>query len=118
AVALGADADGGMIEGVAVPLAEQLARLALDLLLLAADVGHDVVDQVERGHARIAGTGAGLQGSDEAALDAESVPDRFERQDEVDRRAVGVGDDEAAVAALTLLDLDGGGVLPVDLGDE
>src|SRR5690606_23121781 len=88
AVALRADADRGVAEGVAVPVSEQLARLALDLLLFAADIGHDIVDQVERRHARVAGRGAGLQRGDEAALDPERVPERLERQHKVDRRAV------------------------------
>ena len=89
-----ADREGRGAELPALPVAEHLRRLGLQLLFLAADVRHDIVDQIERRHARIARAGGRLQARDDHRLDAECAMQGRERQDERDRRAVAVRDDE------------------------
>ena len=58
---------------LAVPGAEELARLLGHLLLFSADEGNDVIDHVERRHARVAGAGDGLHGRDHDRIEPEGV---------------------------------------------
>jgi hypothetical protein len=101
AVARGRDADGlvrAEVERgrIGREAAEDLGRLPLDLLLLAADVGHDVVEDVEGGNAGVAAAGDGLhRGAEDGLKRPEGVFEGFERHDEAGGGAVGVGDDEA-----------------------
>ena len=77
-------------------LAEDLECLPLDLLLLARDVRHDVVEYVQRGYAGVPRAGDGLQRRDDARLyRAERTFERREGYHDARRRAVRVGDDEA-----------------------
>ena len=73
--------------------AEDLARLGRHFLLLAADERHDVAQDVQRGHARVARARECLHRDDVDRLDAEGVVQRPQRDDETDRRAVRVGHD-------------------------
>lgn len=83
---------------------EDLGRLPLDLLLLAADVRDDVVDDVHRGDTRVASSRNGLERGGDALVDgSEGLLESLERDDESGRRAVGVGDDEALVERQRLL---------------
>lgn len=67
AVAGSGDAEGALLDKgrlVRADGAEDLAGLSLELILLARDEGHDVVDDVHGGHARVAGARDGLHGDD------------------------------------------------------
>ena len=68
----------------------------LDLVFFAADVRDDVVENVERWHARIACAGERLHRDDADRAQAKRIMQRLECADQVRRRAVGVGDDVAA----------------------
>src|ERR1043165_1051899 len=116
AVRLRGDAHRRVDEALAVPRAEDLARLDLDLLFLAADVRNDVVEDGQRRDAVPAGAGDGLHGGDVQLLDAPLAFDRRDGEREAHRGAVRVRDDVAA-AALPLL-LDRGDVIGIDLGEE
>lgn len=100
----GADAEGRLlVDGGAVggEGAEDLLGLRLELVLLAGDVGDDVVENVERGHARVAGAGDGLEGHDGDLVNgAEAGLQGGEGDDEADDGAVGVADEEALVEAV------------------
>lgn len=76
---------------------EDLARFPFHLLFFAAaDVGHDVVENIERGYTWVAGARDGLEGSDVNGVDGtEGVFESFEWNDKTGRRAIGVGDDVA-----------------------
>ncbi len=89
--ALRAQADGRILEGVAGPRAEDLARLARELGLLPVDVRHDVVDQVQRGDTWIARARSALQGGDQHAPQPEARQGS-QRQREANRRAIRIGD--------------------------
>ena len=58
---------------IATELAENLLGLLLHLFFFAADEGNDVADNVHRRHARIAGTGDGLQSGGDHLGDAERL---------------------------------------------
>ena len=78
--------------------AKDLERLPLDLLLFATDVRHDIIEDIERCHARVPCSRDGLHGGDEDGLDgAERLFERGKGDDDGGGRAVGVGDDEAAL---------------------
>ena len=99
--------------------AEDLARLGLDLLFLAAaDVRDDVVEDRVRRHARVAGAGDGLHRRDVELVDAEAALDRRDGHRQSDRRAVRIRDDVAVAAAAFFLPLDRAEVIGVDLGDQ
>jgi dGTPase len=105
-------------EGSIGEVAQDLERLALDLLLLApADVGHDVVGNVHGRHARIAGSGQRLQCHDLHAGQREGPMQGGEGHGQAGHAAVRVRDDVAPARALAL---DGYGleVARVDFGDE
>ena len=99
AVARGRDAQAVLLDkglaGVVEP-AEDLAGLGLELVLLARDEGHDVVDDVHGRDARVAGAGDGLHGDDADGGDgAKGGLQRGKGYDEPDDGAVGVADEEA-----------------------
>ena len=93
----------GEFNGVADETPENFARLGLHLLFFTADVGNDVVQRVERGHAGIARAGKRLHGDDENFFDAERVVERLQRQSETDRRTIGIGDEIAGGESAPLL---------------
>lgn len=100
------DAQTGLLDkrrlGV-VHAAEDLARLRLELVLLAADEGHDVVDHVHARDARVAGARDGLHGDDADGGDgAERRLEGREGADEPDDGAVGVAHEEALGVAAHL----------------
>jgi len=75
---------------------ENLERLPLHLFFFAANVGYDVVDDVEAGYAGVACARDGLHGGDDAGFDrAKGFFERAEGYHETGRGAVGVGEDEA-----------------------
>lgn len=104
AVAGGGDAEGGLLgEGCprVVEGAEDLAGLGLELVLLAADEGHDVVDDVHGAHARVARARDGLHGDDaDGGYGAEGGLEGGEGPHEADDGAVGVAHEEAAREAV------------------
>ncbi len=96
--------------------AEDLLRLALELLFFAADERDDVAEDVERRHARVARAGHGLQRRHHHAGQAERAQ-RRQRHRQEHRRAVRVGDDPALPAVRGLRGTQRE-VVRVDLGDE
>ncbi|CAA9521982.1 MAG: hypothetical protein AVDCRST_MAG73-236 [uncultured Thermomicrobiales bacterium] len=104
--------------GRGVVVAEELLGFLGHLFFLVADVGDDVVDHVQRRHARVPGAGDRLHRRRQHRLQPEGVLERFKGQREVDRRAVAVGDNVAGPAAVAPLVVDRGGVAGVDLGDD
>lgn len=89
-----------LLEGGAlgVDVAENLARLVLQLVLLALDVRHDVVDYVHGADAGVPRARDGLEGDDGGALDgAEGRLEGREGDGDADDGAVGVADQEALV---------------------
>ena len=115
--AVGVGADAHRVRLAAAVAAENLLRLGLHLLFFAADVGHDVAEDVERGHAGIAGAGHRLHRLHDDARDAEG-PQRRERRGEYDRRAVWIGDDGAGPALHATLLGNEAEVVGVHFGDE
>jgi hypothetical protein len=99
------------------PPSLEIFALLLHLVFFAADVGHDVAEDVERRHARVTGAGDRLHGRDDHLRQPE-LAQRRQRRGEHDRGAVGIGHDEAGPALHTLLLGDDGEVVRVDLGDE
>lgn len=99
AVASGADDNLGAVgvsRSLGIDVSENLARLPLNLLLLAADVGDDVINHIERGDTGVATSGNGLEGGNMNGGDgAEGVEEGLERDDETGGGAVGVGNEEA-----------------------
>lgn len=123
AVAGGGDAEpllvnkGGAVVGDG---AEDLAGLGLELVLLAADEGDDVVNHVHARHARVAGARDGLHGDDADLGDgAKGGLQRRKGDDEPDDGAVGVAHEEAlgeaVVRALVRNEVE---VRQVDRGDD
>lgn len=112
AVAGGGDAQRVLRDaggGVGVEGAEDLARLGLELVLLAANEGHHVVQDVHAADARVPGPGHGLHRDHADRVDgAEPRLQRRERDHEPDHRAVRVAHQEALLEA----------VLPPLVGDE
>lgn len=100
AVARGRDAEAALLDkglGAVVEAAEDLARLRLELILLALDVGHDVVDDIHGRDARVAGARDGLHGDDaDCGNGAKGSLQGGKGDDEADDGAVGVADEEAA----------------------
>ena len=88
------------------------------LLFFALDVGDDVAQDVEGGHAGVACSADGLHGGDEDALNAEAIGQRLEGEDQADGAAVGVGDDVSAGLLAPGLGLEQVEVGGVDLGDD
>jgi len=74
-------------------------RLGLHFFFFAADKGDDVGVYVHGSDAGIACAGDGLQRDGENFFEAEGVRQRLQDEDETGRRAIRVGDDEAAVVA-------------------
>jgi hypothetical protein len=117
AVDLRGDGHRRVGEAAVAPASEDLARLGLDLLFLAAaDVGDDVVEDRVRGDARVARAADGLHGRDVHALHAERALERRQGDGQAHHRAVRVGDD-VPLAALAL-HVDGVEVVRVDLRDQ
>ena len=82
--------------GDVLELAEDLERLPLHLLLLARYVRHDVVEDVERGHAGVSRARNSLQRRDDAGFyRTKGALERREGYDDACCGAVGVCDDEA-----------------------
>lgn len=105
AVTRGRDADILVLEADVAGLhpAEDLARLRLELVLLAGDEGHDVVEDVHAGDAWVARTGDGLHGDDAGGADrAKARDERGERDGDPCDGAVGVADDEAGPESVRL----------------
>ena len=76
--------------------AEDLESFPLNLLLLASDMGYDIVHDVEGRDTGIACTGDGLHCGDESGLErAKGLFKGREGDDDAGGGAVGVGDDEA-----------------------
>lgn len=76
--------------------AKDFEGLPFELLLLSTDVRHNVVQDVETGHAWVARARDGLHGSNEHGFDgAKCALESGERDDHCGRRAVGIGNDEA-----------------------
>src|ERR1035437_1621776 len=118
AVATGADAGGEGGDGVAFKTAEKLEGFGLHLFFFAANVGHDVDQDVHGGYAGVAGAGDGLHGGHEDLFDAEALLDGLEGHDQAYGGAVGVGDHVAARLAARGLLLDQVEVLGVNLGND
>lgn len=99
AVAGGRDAEAVLLDkggAGAVEAAQDLAGLGLELVLLARDEGHDVVDHVHARDARVPRARDGLHGDDGHGRDgAERGLERGKGDDEADDGAVGVADEEA-----------------------
>ena len=66
------------VDSMAFELAQQLEHLLFHFLFFVADVGNDVVEDVHRGYAGIAGAADGLHGGDEDLLDSEAIFDGLE----------------------------------------
>lgn len=76
--------------------AEDLGELPLHLLLLATDKGDDVVEDVERGDARIPCARNGLHRRDHDGLEGTKGGfEGVERDGKARGGAIGVGNDEA-----------------------
>ena len=118
AIALRADRAGDIVDPALLQGAQHLERLGLDLVLLAANVGHDVAQDVQGGDARVPGPGDGLHRGHGERAQAKGVVQRLAGQGQRDGRAVGTGDDQAAPAAPPALHLDQRRVTGVDLGDQ
>ena len=108
AVAGGADAQVGLLGdggGVTVDGAEDLAGLGLELVLLARDERHDVVEHVHAADARVARPRHGLHGDDADGVDGAEAPlQRRERDHEPDHRAVRVAHQEPLCEAADAAD--------------
>lgn len=116
-----ADGEGGLFlecGGVAVEAAQDFLCFGLKFVFFACDVGHDVVEHVHAGDARVSCTGDGLEGDDLGVLDgSEPCLDRGKGDYEPDYGAVGVADEkpffQVVVFALVrdqieVVDIDGG----------
>lgn len=97
---------------------QDLASLPFDFLFLAADVRHDVVQNVETGNTWVAGSGDRLHRAHEHRLQrTKRVFERLEWDDDTGRGAVRVGDDVSLVERqLRSLMRDDGQVRRVDEG--
>lgn len=99
AVARCRDTKAGLLDKGSAPIvngAENLPGLGLELVLLALDEGHHVVDDVHAGHARVSCARDGLHGDDADGGDgAKGGLEGGEGDDEPDDGAVGVADEEA-----------------------
>lgn len=85
---------------LSVDVAEDLARLVLQLVLLALDVRHDVVEDVHGADAGVTRARHGLEGDDGGALDgAEGLLEGGEGDGDANDGAVGVADEEALLGA-------------------
>ena len=114
-------ADDGLRRGdddAILHAAPDLERLLLALLLLAGDVGNDVVEHLGPALERLARAGDGLIGANDRALGAQ-------RHERVQRRNIGLdgavgldGDEPHASAQAAALVLDDAGMLGVELGDD
>lgn len=90
--------EGGL--GV-IDTTEDLAGLGLELVLLARDEGHDVVDDVHGADSGVARAADGLHGDDADGGDgAKGGLEGGEGDDEADDGAVGVADQEALLEAV------------------
>src|SRR6266571_5123362 len=119
AIAVGAEAEAGVHEARAIPLAEELLRFGFHFFFFAADEGNDVALDVHRGDAGITGAGDGLKSDDENLLEAERVGERFQYQNKAGRGTVRIGDDETGVVtAIFLLQRNGVEMRGVDFGNE
>ena len=92
-VALRAEGQLGGTDGAAFEPAEDLGGLGAELGLLPGDLGKHVVESLQRGHARMAGAGEGLQRRDQNPPKAEGPAKRLQGEAESDGGAVGVGGD-------------------------
>ena len=93
---------------------QQFARLLFHLFFFLGDVGDDVAENVERGHAGIARAADRLHGHDHHLLQAEALFQRRQRHHQADGGAIRIGNDKAAAflpPALRVHQLD---VLSVD----
>ena len=99
---------------------QDLARLVLELILLARDEGHDVIEDVHGADARVSGSGDGLHRDDGGEVDgAEGGLQGGEGHGYAYDGAVGVADEEALGegAGLALVG-DEVEVVEVDGGDD
>src|SRR6266568_7494269 len=78
AIAVGAEAEAGVHEARAIPLAEELLRFGFHFFLFAADEGNDVALDVHRGDAGITSAGDGLKSDDKDFLETEGVREWFQ----------------------------------------
>ncbi len=118
AVGVRAEHDVGVHTATIHHTPQHLAQLLRELLLLARDVGHDVVQNIERGHAGIPRAGDRLHRRHKDLANAKRRVQRLERQRHARDRAVRTGDDEAGPAAPGALRFDKCHVIGVDLRDE
>src|SRR5260370_36864912 len=109
AIHLRRDAERRVDEAIVFPPAENLSRLRLDLLLLAAaDVRNHVIEYCVGRDAGVSRAGDGLHRRDMELLDAVQALDRGDGQGESDGRAIRIGDARSASAATFALTLDRG----------
>src|SRR6185436_5601285 len=94
AVRESADSPRRVLKLVLVPLSKYFERLGLDLLLFSIDSGYDVINDVERRHARISGAGQRLHRYNVNGFQADGAIDCRQRKQESDDRAVRVSYDE------------------------
>src|SRR5260370_42346283 len=100
-------------------VAEDLLRLALDLLFLRWDAGDGVAEHVARERTTLApGPGDGLQRGHHHGANAEGIVQRFQRDGQPGRRAVWDGGDEAAPTARPALIVKRFGMGVVDPRDQ
>ena len=87
-------------------------------LATIGNIRHNIVQNIERGHTRVACTGDRLERGGVQHCQTKSIVQGFECQDDADARAVGVGNQTAPPAALGALPLDDAQVIGVDFGNE
>ncbi len=107
-------ADIRQIELPVVNCPEHLAWLPGDFLLLSADEGDDVAENVERGRAWVTRAGNGLHGHRKNTLDTKGFLQDFQCYGHARAGAVGVGDDETCAVVGGFLSSDKRRVLRVD----
>ena len=118
AVGLGAD-DDVCFDPLAVDhAAQQQPCLLFDLFLLAANVGHNVAQDVQRSDAGVARPGDGLHGRGEYFAQAKCLVQGFERHDHARDGTVWAGDEQPRPVPLGALPFDHGDVIGIDLWDE
>src|SRR5216683_3783341 len=119
AIAVGTEAEAGVHEARAIPLAEELLRFGLHFFFFAADEGNDVALDVHRSDAGITGAGDGLKSDNKDFLEAEGVGERFQYQNKTGGGTVRIGDDETGVVtAIFLLQGNGVEMRGVDFGNK
>ena len=103
AVAGGRDTQGLLLlkgSCISIKVAQDLLRLSFQLILLASDVGHNVINNIHAAHTWVASTRDGLHGDDRDGVNlSEAGLQGSERDDKTDDGAVTVADEEALLEA-------------------